>query len=146
MKRPTLCVVVAIGLAVIAVSCADQTATNKPADAGLAAAANGSAGPEDLQFDGTIAQIDADNGSITVEHWPLSKKFRVPADCEIDVSTNANVTLAQLKVNDPVAVGYTEIGKEFVATRIVKRGRAYAQDQREKMERLYEMLNPSPNQ
>ncbi len=54
--------------------------------------------------------------------------------------------LAQLKVNDPVAVAYSEAGKDLVANRIVRRGKAYEQEQREKMERLNDMLYPSPNQ
>jgi hypothetical protein len=146
MKRQTFWMMIAIALAAMALSCADQRAANKQADAGIVATAEGTAEPEGFQFDGAIARIDAENGFIMVEHWPLAKTFRVPEDCEIDISTNANVTLAQLRVNDPVAVTYTEVGKELVANRIVKRGKAYAEDQRERMERLYEMLNPSPNQ
>jgi len=38
------------------------------------------------------------------------------------------------------------VGKELVASRIVRRGKAYSQEQQEKLERLDEMLNPSPNQ
>jgi hypothetical protein len=90
--------VVGIGLGTIMVSCADRAPATKPIDAGMTAATNGNPEPGDLEFDGTIERIDADNGSITVQHWPLSKRFRVPPDCEIDISTNANVTLAQLKV------------------------------------------------
>jgi hypothetical protein len=138
--------VVGIGLGTIMVSCADRAPATKPIDAGMTAATNGNPEPGDLEFDGTIERIDADNGSITVQHWPLSKRFRVPPDCEIDISTNANVTLAQLKVNDPVAVAYSEVGKEFVANRIVRHGKAYNDEQQEKMERLNDMLYPSPNQ
>jgi len=76
----------------------------------------------------------------------LSKTFKVPPDCEVDISTNANARLAQLKINDPVAVIYSEVGKDLVATRIARRGRAYEREQREKMERLNDMLYPSPNQ
>ena len=147
MKHQAFCMIVAIGLGTILVSCADLTPATKPTDAGMTtAAANGNPEPGDLEFDGTIERIDADNGSITVQHWPLSKRFRVPPDCEIDISTNANVTLAQLKVNDPVAVAYSEVGREFVANRIVRRGKAYTEEQQEKMERLNDMLYPSPNQ
>ncbi|MGO9243480.1 MAG: hypothetical protein ACLPT4_08460 [Verrucomicrobiia bacterium] len=146
MKRQTLCIVIGIGVGAIAVSCADRTAATKPTDAGMAAAAKGNPEPASLEFDGTIGKIDADNGSITVEHWPLSKKFRVPPDCEIDISTNVNATLVQLKVNDPVTVAYSEVGKDFVANRIRRRGKAFDQEQREKFERLNDMLYPSPNQ
>jgi hypothetical protein len=146
MKRQTLCVVIGIGLGAIAVSCADRSAATKPTDTEMTAAATGNPGPASLEFDGTIDKIDADNGSITVEHWPLSKKFRVPPECEIEVSTNANATLVQLKVNDPVIVAYSEVGTDLVANRIRRRGKAYDQEQREKMERLNDMLYPSPNQ
>jgi len=52
----------------------------------------------------------------------------------------------QLKVNDPVIVAYSEVGTDLVANRIRRRGKAYDQEQREKMERLNDMLYPSPNQ
>ncbi len=146
MKRQTLCIVIGIVVGAIAVSCADRTAATKPRDAGMAAATTGNPEPASLEFDGTIDKIDADNGSITVGHWPLSKKFTVPPECEIDISKNPNATLAQLKVNDPVMVTYSEVGKDFVANRIGRRGKAYDQEQREKMERLNDMLYPSPNQ
>jgi len=145
MKHQALCVVIGIGIGAIALSCTDQTATTKTTDAEMTATA-GNPEPASLEFDGTIGKIDADNGSITVQHWPLSKKFKVPPECEIDVSTNANATLVQLKVNDPVAVAYSEVGKDLVANRIRRRGKAYDQEQREKFERLNDMLYPSPNQ
>ncbi len=146
MKHQALCIVIGIGVGASAVSCADRAVATKPTDDGMVMAAKGNPELESFEFDGTIGKIDADNGLITVERWPLSKKFRVPPECEIDVSTNANATLAQLKVNDPVAVAYSEAGKDLVANRIVRRGKAYEQEQREKMERLNDMLYPSPNQ
>ena len=97
-------------------------------------------------FEGTISRIDAEKGLVTVEHWPLSKTFQVPPSCLIDILTNENAVLTQLKVNDPVVVMYSEAGGNPVAKRIVRRGKAYEQERREKMERLDEMLNPSPNQ
>lgn len=146
MKREALCIAIGISLSVGAVSCADRAAATKPTDAGMAAAAKGNPRPASFEFDGTIDKIDVDNGAITVGHWPLSKKFKVPPECEIDVSTNAHATVAQLKVNDPVIVAYSEVGKDLVAKRIVRRGKAYEQEQRERMERLNDMLYPSPNQ
>jgi hypothetical protein len=146
MRHHTLCIVIGIGLGAIVLSCADRAGVTKPTDAGMTTAAKGSPEPASFEFDGTIGRIDADNGSITVEHWPLSKKFKVPPECEIEVSTNATATLVQLKVNDPVIVAYSEVGKDLVANRIRRRGKAYEQEQREKMERLNDMLYPSPNQ
>ncbi len=146
MKHQALCIVIGIGVGASAVSCADRAVATKPTDDGMVMVAKGNPELESLEFDGTIGKIDADNGSITVERWPLSKKFRVPPECEINVSTNANATLAQLKVNDPVAVAYSEAGEDLVANRMVRRGKAYEQEQREKMERLNDMLYPSPNQ
>ena len=139
---------VAIGacICVVTGSCAERGTTNGPTTAELATPGKANPEPTDLEFDGLIDRIGADGESITVQHWPLSKTFRVPPDCEVDVSTNVNAKLAQLKVNDPVSVIYTEVGKDLVASRIVRRGKAYSQEQQEKMERLDEMLNPSPNQ
>jgi hypothetical protein len=102
--------------------------------------------PANTEFAGTISRIDAENRSITVEHWPLSKTFRVPPECQIDVLTDANAALAQLRVEEAVVVTYSEVDKELVASRIVRKGKAYDQEEKEKMERLDEMLNPSPNQ
>jgi hypothetical protein len=146
MKHQALFVIIVVGVGAVVMSCADRTSATKPTDAVMTGAANGKTEATSLEFDGTIDTIDADNSLVTVQHWPLSKKFRVPPECEIDVSTNANSTLAQLKVNDPVVVAYSQVGKDFVANRIVRRGKAYDQEQREKMERLNDMLYPSPNQ
>lgn len=146
MNRQTLCIVVGIGIGTVAVSCADHTAATGPTDIGIMAAEDESLEPASFEFDGTIERIDADSGAITVQHWPLSKTFRVPPECEIDVSTNGNTTLVHLKVNDPVSVAYSEVGNDLVANRIRRRGKAYNQEHREQMERLYDMLYPSPNQ
>ncbi|HVM61147.1 MAG TPA: hypothetical protein VMV72_09805 [Verrucomicrobiae bacterium] len=139
---------VAIGVwaCVMAGSCVNQTMGTGPGSGGTVTLSDAAVENAYLQFDGVIGKISADNGSITVEHWPLTKTFKVPADCEIDISTNANATVAQLRVNDPVSIAYSEVGKELVANRIVRRGRAYEREQREKMERLNDMLYPSPNQ
>ena len=145
MRHQTLCIVIGISLSIAMLSCADRTTATKPTDAAMTAA-NGNPEPASLEFDGTIDKIDVDNGAITVEHWPLSKKFKVPPECEIDISTNGNAALAQLKVNDPVSVAYSEVGKDLVANRIRRRGKAYDQEQRGRMERLNDMLYPSPNQ
>jgi Cu/Ag efflux protein CusF len=146
MKHQVRCISIGISLSIVAVSCVDRSTATKPTNAEMTAAARGNPGLASLEFDGTIDKIDADNGWITVQHWPLSKEFKVPPECEIDVSRNANATLAQLKVNDPVVVAYSEVGKDLVANRIRRRGKAYDQEQREKMERLNDMLYPSPNQ
>ncbi len=145
MRHQTLCIAIGISLSIAALSCADHTTATKPTDTEMTAA-NGNPEPAGFEFDGTIDKIDADNGAITVQHWPLSKKFKVPPECEIDISTNGNATFAELKVNDPVSVAYSEIGNDLVANRIRRRGKAYDQEQREKMERLNDMLYPSPNQ
>ncbi|MGD1020213.1 MAG: hypothetical protein ABSA12_12950 [Verrucomicrobiia bacterium] len=146
MRQQTLCIAVGIGLSIATLSCADRTTATKPTDAEMTAAGDGNPEPASLEFDGTIDKIDAENGAITVQHWPLSKKFQVPPECEIDISTDGNATLAQLKVNDPVSVAYSEVGKDLIANRIRRRGKAYDREQRERMERLNDMLYPSPNQ
>ena len=146
LLRYVECAAVGAWVCMMAGSCAERSTANGPTVAKLVTPGNANPEPTDLEFDGLIDRIDADGASITVQHWPLSKTFRVPPDCEVDISTNVNARLAQLKVNDPVSVIYTEVGKELVASRIVRRGKAYSQEQQEKMERLDEMLNPSPNQ
>jgi Cu/Ag efflux protein CusF len=98
------------------------------------------------EFEGTIGRIDPEAGFVTVEHWPLSKTFKVTADCQIDLLTNASAELAELKVGDAVAVTYAEVGKDLVASRIARKGNAYDREEEQKRESLDEMLNPSPNQ
>ena len=71
---------------------------------------------------------------------------RARPECVIDIPANARTGLAQLKVEDAVVVTYSEDGKGLVANRIVRRGKAFTKERDEKMERLDEMLNPSPNQ
>jgi len=146
MKHRVHWIAIGVCLSVGAMSCVERQVAIKPTDVDVTAAEKGKVEPASFEFDGTIDKLDVENGILTVQHWPLSKKFRVPPECEIDVSTNANAALVQLKVNDPVAVVYSEVGNDFVANRIVRRGKAYDQEQREKMERLNDMLYPSPNQ
>jgi Cu/Ag efflux protein CusF len=132
-------------LAVVALSsCVERTARLQPIP--TAAVERGDLPVKDSQFEGTIGKIDTDNGLLTVQHWPLSKTFKVPTECQIDILTNANAVLAQLKTGDAVAVTYSEAGKDLVAMRIVSQGKAQHQEQDEKLERLDKMLNPSPNQ
>ena len=54
--------------------------------------------------------------------------------------------MTKLSVEEAVVVTYSEEGRELVASRIVRKGKAYDQEEKGKMERLDEMLNPSPNQ
>ncbi|HTS17524.1 MAG TPA: hypothetical protein VMP11_08120 [Verrucomicrobiae bacterium] len=144
---------VGVGMLVCAVAggCASRSAASGSAANGVTSAgvvAPRNAPPENvgLEFDGVIGRIDVDKQLITVERWPLSRTFKVSPDCEVDISTNATATVAELRVNDPVRIAYAEVGKELVANRIVRRGKAYEQEQRGKMERLNDMLYPSPNQ
>ena len=146
MRRSMVPVVVGVGVAVMALSCAEQTSVRKSPATEATITGRGEIVPASTDFAGTIGKIDAVNGWIRVEHWPLSRTFRVPPECVIDVPTNAKTVLAQLKVEDAVVVTYTEVGKEFVANRIVRRGKAFTKERDEKLERLDDMLNPSPNQ
>jgi Cu/Ag efflux protein CusF len=145
MKRSILEGFLVLAVAVLS-SCMERTTRLQPVTATVVA--NGEIAPasSDAQFVGTIGKIDADNSLITVQHWPLSKTFKVPPECEIDILTNANAVLTQLKVGNAVAVTYSEGGKGLVALRIVRQGKAQNQEQTEKLERLDKMLNPSPNQ
>jgi Cu/Ag efflux protein CusF len=146
MKYPAIQVAIGLGTAVLAFSCAEQSSVLKPSPVAATVTEKGKIVPSDTEFEGTIGRIDAEAGLITVQHWPLSKTFKVTPDCQIDILTNANATLAELKVEDAVAVTYAEVGKDLVASRIVRAGKAHDREQEEKMERLNDMLNPSPNQ
>ncbi len=146
MNRYVVLAAIGICVGVLGVSCADRATARKPMTAGATVTEQGEIEPANAEFAGTIGKIDAEKGSITVEHWPLSKTFRVPPECQIDVLTDANAALTQLRIEEAVVVTYSEEGRELVASRIVRKGKAYDQEQKEKMERLDEMLNPSPNQ
>ena len=146
MKRCEVCVATVICVAVVASSCAERTAMLGPgADEAVPQSADTAAAPS-ADFEGTIGRLDTDNRTITVEHWPLSKTFHVPPDCEIEIPSNPNAILTHLKVGEPVLVTYSGAGTDLVADRIVRLGRAYDEERREEMERLDQMLNPSPNQ
>lgn len=148
MKLYVVHIAMGMGVALVALSCAGHSSASKPAAAETTVTQKGEIAPATTDFEGTIGRIDIEKGMVTVEHWPLSKTFKVPPECEIYLPTNAtaSATLAQLKVEDPVVVTYTEVGKDLVASRIARRGKAYEQERNEKLERLDEMLNPSPNQ
>jgi hypothetical protein len=145
MKHPVVRVVIGVCVAVMALSCAEQSSVRKPASPEATVTSSGEI-ESATEFAGTIGKIDAEKGLIWVEHWPLSKMFRVPPECVIDIPTNVKTGLAQLKVQDAVVVTYSETGNEFVANRIVRQGKAFTKERDEKLERLDEMLNPSPNQ
>ena len=146
MNRYVVLACIGICEGVLEVSCADRAAARKPMTTGVTVTEEGEIKPANTEFAGTISRIDAENGSITVEHWPFSKTFRVPRECQIDILTEANAALTKLSVEEAVVVTYSEEGRELVASRIVRKGKAYDQEEKGKMERLDEMLNPSPNQ
>jgi Cu/Ag efflux protein CusF len=143
MKRSIAAGFLVLAVAVLS-SCVERTTRLQPIPA--TAVDKGDPPAAEVQFEGTIGKVDAANSLITVQHWPLSKTFQVPSGCEIDILTNATAVLTQLKVGDAVAVTYSEAGKNLVATRIVRQGKAQNQEQNEKLERLDKMLNPSPNE
>jgi hypothetical protein len=143
MKRYAGWIALVAGVAVVAASCAEHSSALKP---GETVTGTGPIAPATTEFEGTISRIDMQNDLVTVEHWPLSRTFQVPPECQIDTPSNENASLAQLKIDDAVIVTYLEVGKGLVASRIARRGKAYDQEKREQMERLNDMLNPSPNQ
>lgn len=146
MKYSAIRVAIGLGAAILSFSCAERSSVLKPSPTTATVTEKGKIVPSNTEFEGTIGRIDAEAGLITVQHWPLSKTFKVTPDCQIDISTNANAVLAELKVEDAVAVTYAEVGKDLVASRIVRKGKAHDREQEEQMDRLNEMLNPSPNQ
>jgi hypothetical protein len=146
MKRYAGWIALVAGVAVVTSSCAEHSSVFKPAAPVATVVGPGASAPATTDFEGTISRIDVQNDLVTVEHWPLSKTFQVPPECQIDIPSNENATLTQLKIDDAVIVTYTEEGKGLVASRIARRGKAYDQEKQEQMERLNDMLNPSPNQ
>jgi hypothetical protein len=146
MKYSAIQIAIGLGAVLLSFSCAEQSSVLKSSPTAAIVTDKGKIVLSDTEFEGTIARIDAEAGLITVQHWPLSRTFRVTPDCQIDILTNATAVLAELKVEDAVVVTYTEVGKDLVASRIVRGGKAHDREQEEKMERLDEMLNPSPNQ
>ena len=144
MKCSILEVFLVIAVAFLS-SCAEHSSRLQPT--GTAVNEKGEiAAPSAADFEGTIGKIEKDKGLITVQRWPLSKTFKVPPECQIDNLKKSNAVLTQLKVGDAVIVSYSEGGKDLVANRIVRKGKAQNQKQNEKLERLDKMLNPSPNQ
>jgi hypothetical protein len=139
-------IVIGIGVAVMTGSCAERATVLTPAPGEPMMTGKTEVPPALGDFEGTISRIDADNELVTVEHWSLSKTFQVPPGCVIDVLTNVNAGLNELRVGNAVVVTYAEVGKDLVASRIARKGKAYDEERQEKMERLDEMLNPSPNQ
>ena len=146
MRHCMIHVVIGMGVAAMALSCANQRSVLAPPTPGATVTGKGEIVAPTTEFAGTIATIDMEKGVIRVEHWPLSRTFRVPPECVIDILTNAPSGLAQLKVDDAVVVSYVETGKELVANRIVRQGKAFTEEHDEQLERLDDMLNPSPNQ
>jgi len=146
MKQNVVHIAIGMGVALIALSCAEHSLVLKPTAPETTVTEKGEIAPANTDFEGTIGRIDAENGIITVEHWPLSRIFKVPPECRIDIPASASATLVQLKAGDAVVVTYGGTGNDLVASRIVRRGKEYDEERNEKMERLDDMLNPSPNQ
>ncbi|HXI83040.1 MAG TPA: hypothetical protein VNL17_03000 [Verrucomicrobiae bacterium] len=146
MKQYVVHMAIGISVAVMALSCAERSSVLRPSPTAATVTEKGKIVLSNTEFEGTIGRIDAEAGLLTVQHWPLSKTFRVTPDCQIDILTNASAVLSELKIEDAVVVTYAEVGKDLVASRIIRKGKAHDREQEEKMERLDEMLNPSPNQ
>ena len=146
MKRSVIQIGIGLGVAILLLSCAEQSSVFKSTPTADTVTEKGKIVPANTEFEGTIGRIDPEAGFVTVEHWPLSRTFKITPDCQIDMLTNASAVLAELKVGDAVDVTYAEVGKDLVASRIVRKGRAHDREEEQKRERLDEMLNPSPNQ
>jgi Cu/Ag efflux protein CusF len=146
MKHSVIKITIGLGVAILSFSCAEQSSVLKPTSTSATVTEKGEIVLANTEFEGTIGRIDSEAGFITIEHWPLSKTFKVTPDCQIDLLTNASAVLAELKVGDSVAVTYAEVGKDLVASRIARKGKAHDREEEQKRERLDEMLNPSPNQ
>ena len=111
MRNSIIQVAVGLSAAILSFSCAERSSLLKPSPTAGTVTEKGKIVPSNAEFEGTIGRIDADAGLITVQHWPLSKTFRVTPDCQIDILTNASAVLAALKVQDAVVVTYAEVGR-----------------------------------
>lgn len=142
MKMTMMRVWVCAGIVALLSACAAQ----KSDTAGTTMTKSGQVEPVTLEFEGTIARIDADDGWLTVQRLPVSRTFQVPASCRVSMPDRPDAALADLQVDDPVTVAYTEVNGELVASRIAHGGMAAKREKHEQFERLDEMLNPSPTQ
>src|SRR5271154_233541 len=102
MKRSVIQSILGLGVVILSFSCAEQSSVLKPTPTAGTVTEKGTIVPANTEFEGTIGRIDAEAGFITVDHWPLSKTFKITPDCQIDMLTNANAVLAELKVGDAV--------------------------------------------
>src|SRR5438046_2676571 len=100
MKRYLVHIAVGMSIAVAALSCAERSSVLNPRPAGMTVTEKGEIAPAITDFEGTIGRIDTDKRMVTVDHWPLTRTFRVPPECQIEIPRNAtaSATLAQLKV------------------------------------------------
>jgi hypothetical protein len=99
-----------------------------------------------LEFAGSVDRINEKAQSITIVHWPLYKTFQVGPKCEFFIPGRDTATLSDFHIEELVMVSYERIDDVLVATRIARRSEAYIREHQEQMERLEEMLNPSPNE
>jgi hypothetical protein len=145
MKLRTIMAAAEVSLASLAFSCAQQApvreSRSRPESAQEISAAL-SAG----SFVGDIDKINKSTGMVTVQHWPVSKSFKVAQDCIIIIPDKADAKLDDLRIADPVVVSYADVGGLLVANRIERRSNEYLKERRDREQRLEDMINPDLNQ
>src|SRR5438105_4996927 len=89
MKQYVVHIAIGVSVAVVTLSCAERSSVLKPAPAEMTVTEKGEIAPATTDFEGTIGRIDAEKRMVTVEHWPLTRTFRVPPECQIEIPRNA---------------------------------------------------------
>jgi Cu/Ag efflux protein CusF len=147
MKTRLLQTAAAICLAASVVSCATAPHSQMTGNqAELPPVQKSAEANRTLAFAGSIDRIDQRVGSITIVHWPLYKTFQVGPKCEVAIPGRETAMLSDFHVDDLVMVSYERVDDVLIATKIARRSEAYIRERQEQMERLEEMLYPSPNQ
>ncbi|HUK83818.1 MAG TPA: hypothetical protein VLZ12_14440 [Verrucomicrobiae bacterium] len=143
--RHQLLSVVVVCTAVFVLSCANQTPKvgSQPSSQTVKKAQQVD---QSKTFAGSIDKIYKAAGIVTVVHWPLYKTFQIDRKCEIVIPGREQAALDDFHVNELVIVSYREVGHVLVATRFARRSEEYIQERQEQLQRLEQMLNPSPNE
>jgi len=138
-------VFVVVGLAATVLSCAHHVQTiGKPPQSEPVVQAQQV--DQSKQFAGSIDRINKVAGMVTVVHWPLYKTFEIGPDCQIVIPGRENATLDNFRADDLVIVTYEDVDGVLVARRFARRSNEYIRERQEQLQRLEEMLYPSPNE
>jgi predicted RNA-binding protein len=71
-------------------------------------------------FEGTVKEIDAKKGTMTLRHLGLDKTFEIAPGCPVDLQNNRSGKLADVETGNLVTVTYETPRRGMVAHRIVQ--------------------------